>query len=54
MVKYFALQGPQTLYGRCNTLRHRGGAPLADVVEVLPPLSELSRAGGSVPGALSA
>ena len=56
MVKYFDLQGPQTLYGRCNTLRHRGGEPLADVVEVLPPLSlsERCSAGGLVPGALSA
>ena len=26
----------QTLYGRCNELRHAGGDPLAEVVEVLP------------------
>src|SRR4051812_14114633 len=26
----------QTLYGRCNELRHGNGAPLAEVVEVLP------------------
>lgn len=26
----------QTLYGRCNELRHSNGAPLAEVVEVLP------------------
>lgn len=26
----------QTLYGRCNQLRHGGGAALAEVVEVLP------------------
>jgi hypothetical protein len=26
----------QTLHGRCNELRHAGGAPLAEVVEVLP------------------
>jgi chorismate-pyruvate lyase len=26
----------QTLYGRCNELRHAGGEPLAEVVEVLP------------------
>lgn len=38
MVKCFALDGPQTLYGRCNTLRHKGGEPLSDVVEVLPPV----------------
>lgn len=26
----------QTLYGRCNELRHGDGSPLAEVVEVLP------------------
>lgn len=26
----------QTLYGRCNELRHEDGRPLAEVVEVLP------------------
>jgi hypothetical protein len=26
----------QTLYGRCNELRHKNGMPLAEVVEVLP------------------
>jgi len=30
-----AVEG-QTLYGRCNELRHASGAPLAEVVEVLP------------------
>ena len=56
MVKCFALGGPQTLYGRCNTLRYQGGATLADVVEVLPPLSLSERSGatGSVPGTLPA
>ena len=54
MVKCFAMEGPQSLYGRCNTLCHRGGEPLAHVVEVLPPLSLSKRcgAGGSAPGAL--
>ena len=49
MVKCFALEGPQTLYGRCNALTHQGGETIADVVEVLPPLSgsDRSRAGGS-------
>ena len=52
MVKCFALEGPQTLYGRCNTLSHKGGETLADVVEVLPPLRLLERSGtgGSVLG----
>jgi hypothetical protein len=30
-----AVEG-QTLYGRCNELRHGNGSPLAEVVEVLP------------------
>lgn len=28
----------QTLYGRCNELRHLNGTPMAEVVEVLPEL----------------
>lgn len=30
----------QTLYGRCNELRHEDGTPLAEVVEVLPDYSQ--------------
>ena len=30
----------QTLYGRCNELRHGNGAALAEVVEVLPRIAE--------------
>lgn len=30
----------QTLYGRCNELRHGSGAALAEVVEVLPRIAE--------------
>ena len=52
MLKCFSLEGPQALFGRCNTLSHESGEILADVVEVLPPLSvsDCSRAGGSVSG----
>ena len=32
----------QTLYGRCNELRHSDGTPLAEVVEVLPDAQEPS------------
>lgn len=50
MLRCFSLDGPQALFGRCNTLTYKGGGILADVVEVLPPLSvsQRSRAGGSV------
>ena len=53
MVRCFALEGPQALYGRCNTLSLRDGTTLADVVEVLPPLCLLEPYGsvGSVRGA---
>ena len=50
MLKCFSLDGPQALFGRCNTLSYESGEILADVVEVLPPLtiSERSRPEGRV------
>ena len=55
MIKCLALEGPQGLYGRCNTLTYKDGTTLADVVEVLPPLCFLKRSGteGTIPGARS-
>lgn len=35
--KYLGFKDDQLLYGRCNRLIHQSGAPLADVVEILPP-----------------
>lgn len=38
MVRALSLSEPQLLYGRRNTLRDTVGRPLAEVVEILPPL----------------
>jgi chorismate-pyruvate lyase len=39
MREAFLLEQGGKLYGRCNTLTHRSGDPLAEVVEILPPTS---------------
>lgn len=45
----FRLKSPAVLYGRRNQLIREDGALLADVLEVLPPLTEQDRArGGAV------
>jgi len=37
MMVALCLTFPTPLYGRCNRLTHTSGAPLAEVVEILPP-----------------
>jgi len=44
MSRCFDISSPATLYGRCNTLTYAHGDVLANVVEVLPPLSMLTSA----------
>jgi len=48
--EHFGLEGPHLLYGRQNVLSGASGRPLAEVVEILPPVVELSAgdAGGAV------
>ncbi len=38
IIEAMGLVGPDHLYGRCNTIRHASGEPLAEVVEILPPM----------------
>ena len=39
LTEYLGAVPGQVLYGRCNQLRHGNGRLLADVVEILPPVS---------------
>lgn len=39
LTEYLGASAGQVLYGRCNRLRHGDGRLLADVVEILPPVS---------------
>jgi hypothetical protein len=39
LTEYLGAVPGQVLYGRCNQLRHDDGRLLADVVEILPPVS---------------
>jgi chorismate-pyruvate lyase len=39
--EHFGLEGPHFLYGRQNVLASASGQPLAEVVEILPPVVEL-------------
>lgn len=41
MQEIFGLDGARLLYGRQNVLAAPGGEPLAEVVEILPPLDEV-------------
>lgn len=40
IVEALGLPEPRTLYGRRNRMADGGGAPIADVIEVLPPLPD--------------
>ncbi|MBV6482545.1 MAG: hypothetical protein DIKNOCCD_02293 [bacterium] len=39
ILKALGLEQPQPLFGRCNTLKDLDGWPLAEVVEIIPPLT---------------